>query len=146
MSAIPSSITDFIKAQTAATVCCLAQNAAPYAFNCYYAFEEKKGWLIYKSGFSTAHEEMLKKDARVAGTIIPEQIILATLQGIQYQGAQLPDSLEISMQAASVYYLKYPFAMAVPGKIFAIRLDTIKFTDNARGFGHKENWQREEIK
>ena len=142
MTAIPASISDFLNSQKAATVCCLSEEGNPYCFNCYYAYLPEEGWLIYKSGFSTKHEELLKKKNTVAGTVIPEELVVATIRGVQYQGVQLVEDMRTTMKANGAYYLKYPFAMAVPGKIFVIRLDKIKFTDNAISFGHKEHWSR----
>lgn len=134
-------ITDFIKDCKVATVCC-TENDQPYCFNCYYAFMEQDGLLVYKSSFGTKHEKILENNVLVAGTIIPEAIDLATIKGIQFEGKLLKESLDISMKASSAYYLRFPFAMAVPGKIYVIEMDKIKFTDNTRGFGYKQHWER----
>lgn len=142
MSAIPSDIADFIQQHKAATVCCLTETGSPYCFTCYYAFMPEQGWLVYKSGFGTQHEQCLKKQPAVSGTIVPEEIIVSTIRGIQYQGAQFAASFEQMMQANTAYYLRFPFAMAVPGNVFIIRLDWVKFTDNTISFGHKSHWSR----
>jgi len=135
-------ITGFINEQKVATVACIDEAKMPYCFNCYYSFMEPEGLLVYKSSFNTRHEELLKLNKQVAGTIIPEQIEVATIRGIQFEGLLLEDSLELAMKASASYYLRFPFAMAVPGKLYLIQLDKIKFTDNTRGFGFKQQWQR----
>jgi hypothetical protein len=135
------SIQDFIKECKVATVC-VTDGEQPYCFNCYYSFIEREVFLVYKSSYGTQHEKLLEKNARVAGTIIPEQIDLTTLRGVQFEGEVLKDSFDISMKASAAYYLKFPFAMAVPGKIYVISLDKIKFTDNAKGFGFKQHWEK----
>lgn len=138
---IDQQITDFINAQTVATIACV-EDGKPYCFNCYYTFIAQDGLLIYKSSFNTKHENILKKNKTIAGTIIPEQIEVAVIKGVQLEGMLLEDSLELTMKASAAYYLKFPFAMAVPGKLYAIELHTIKFTDNTKGFGHKQKWQK----
>lgn len=140
---IPSEMTGFIRNQKAATVCCI-ENHAPYCFNCFYAFMEEEGWLIYKSSSATRHEKILQHSRLVAGTIIPEEIAVATIQGIQFEGEILEDRLGASVKATAAYYFRFPFAAAVPGMIRIIALNHIKFTDNTRGFGHKESWNRED--
>ncbi len=134
-------LADFINECKVATVCCTLDEQ-PYCFNCYYAFIEQEGLLVYKSSFGTTHEKILELNPKIAGTIIPEQIDLATLRGIQFEGALMKETIDMAINASSAYYLKFPFAMAVPGKIYVIELKKIKFTDNGRGFGYKQHWER----
>lgn len=134
-------IVSFINECKVATVC-TSQGDEPYCFNCYYSFIEGEAYLVYKSSFGTRHEKMLEQNKKVAGTIIPEQIDLATIRGVQYEGVLLNDTMDLSMKASSSYYLKFPFAMVVPGKVYVIQLNKVKFTDNTRGFGFKQHWER----
>lgn len=136
-------IADFITECKVATVCCV-DDGVPYCFNCYYAFIEHDGLLVYKSSLGTRHEEMLKKNKIVAGTIIPEQIELATIRGIQYEGVLLDDDFQLNLKASSAYYMRFPFAMAVPGKLYVLSLASIKFTDNSKGFGYKKLWRKDD--
>lgn len=134
-------IADFINECKVATICGV-EDQQPYCFNCYFAFSEQEAWLIYKSSYGTRHEKILEVNPIVAGTIIPEQIDLATLRGIQFEGILLEERFDVSVKASSAYYLRFPFAMAVPGKIYVVELKKIKLTDNARGFGHKQHWEK----
>lgn len=134
-------IAAFINECKVATLCCV-QDEQPYCFNCYYTFIEEEGLLVYKSSFGTKHETILENNTQVAGTIIPEQIDLATLKGIQFEGVLLKENMSLALKASSAYYLRFPFAMAVPGKIYCIELQKIKLTDNGRGFGYKQHWER----
>lgn len=138
---IDKEISAFIAEQKVATVACV-EDGQPYCFNCYYSFLEQEGILVYKSSFNTRHESILKKNPIVAGAIIPEQIEVATIRGIQFEGVLLDESLDLTMKASAAYYLRFPYAMAVPGKLYALQLNTIKFTDNTRGFGFKQHWKR----
>lgn len=136
-----SSIAEFIASCKVATICAM-DGEQPYCFNCYYSFIEADALLIYKSSYATHHEKLIEQNPKVAGTIIPEQIDLTTLRGIQFEGIVLKDSYDIMMKASSAYYLKFPFAMAVPGKIYALAISKIKFTDNSKGFGFKQHWEK----
>lgn len=139
---IPQNIVDFIQEHKAVSICCLDGEGKPYCYTCYYAFLPEQGWLVYKSGFGTAHESFIQNRVEAAATIIPEQIEVATIRGVQIQGTHLADYLANTFIAAQMYYLRFPFAVAVLGKLFVLRLDVIKFTDNTRKFGYKEIWQR----
>lgn len=138
---IDQEISAFIAEQKVATVACV-EDGLPYCFNCYYSFLEQEGILVYKSSFNTRHESILKKNPVVAGTIIPEQIEVATIRGIQFEGVLLDESLDLTVKASAAYYLRFPYAMAVPGKLYMLQLNAIKFTDNTRGFGFKQHWKR----
>ncbi len=124
-----------------ATIACSEQDT-PYCFNCYYSFIEQDGLLVYKSSFGTTHERVLKQNNKVAGTIIPEHIEVATIRGIQFTGMLLDDNMALSLKSSTSYHFKFPFAAAVPGKIYSIELHTIKFTDNTKGFGYKNHWRK----
>lgn len=134
-------IIDFINECKVATVCG-TEGEQPYCFNCYYSFMEQEGLLIYKSSYGTKHEKILEQSPLIAGTIIPEQIDLATLRGIQFEGELMKEGFDITMKASASYYLRFPFAMAIAGKMYVIELKKIKLTDNTRGFGHKQHWEK----
>jgi uncharacterized protein YhbP (UPF0306 family) len=135
-------IVEFIDANIVANVCCV-DGEMPYCFTCYYSFMEQEGLLVYKSSFGTKHEEILRKNKFVAGTIVPEHVEVSVIKGIQYEGILMEDSMELTMKASASYYLKFPFALAVPGKIYAMELRYITYTDNTRGFGYKQHWAKE---
>ena len=82
---IDKEIIDFIHQYKVATIACVEENK-PYCFNCYYSFMEQDGFLVYKSSFNTRHENILNNNKQVAGTIIPEQIEVSTIRGIQFEG------------------------------------------------------------
>lgn len=136
-------IAEFIRNNKVASVCCVDEGM-PYCFNCYYAFAENEGLLIYKSSLGTRHEKIIDSSPQVAGTIIPEQIELATLRGIQFEGTVLREDFQLSMKTSAIYYAAFPFAFAIPGKIYAIQLNSIKLTDNSIRFGFKQHWEREQ--
>lgn len=138
---IDHEITSFINENKVATLC-TSNNNEPYCFNCYYSFMEQDGMLVYKSSTDTKHDKMLLQNHNVAGTIIPENVDVVSIRGIQFEGLLMNDCFDLGIKISASYYLKYPFAIAMPGKLFAIQLNRIKFTDNTRGFGFKQKWER----
>jgi uncharacterized protein YhbP (UPF0306 family) len=138
---IPAEMLEFIGSTKVATICCVAANA-PHCFNCYFSFIAADGYLVFKSSSGTRHEEILRQNAVVAGTIIPEHIELATIRGIQFEGVMLPENMLLTVKASSSYYLAFPFALAVPGNLYIVQINSLKFTDNTKGFGYKSHWAR----
>jgi hypothetical protein len=138
---IDEEIVAFINENKVATVCASVNNE-PYCFNCYYSFMEQDGLLVYKSSTGTKHDKMLVENNKTAGTIVPENTEVTSIRGIQFEGLVLKERFELSLKLSASYYLKYPFAMAMPGTLFAIQINKMKFTDNTRGFGFKQNWER----
>ena len=138
---IEKSIAEFIRVNQVLTLAC-SLNDEPYCFNAFYAFVEHEGLIVFKSNLDTRHAEILQLNSKVSGTVIPEKIELMSLKGLQFTGEILPLINNFSTAAASAYYFRFPFAMAIPGQLWVVRLDWAKLTDNGKGFGHKEKWQR----
>lgn len=87
----------------------------------------------------------MNENKQVAGTIIPEQIEVSVIRGIQFEGVLLEESMSLMMKTSATYYLRFPFAMTIPGKIYAIEIHGVKFTDNTKGFGYKQHWTRKAV-
>ncbi len=141
MNKIDPEIVEFIKENRTANIACALDNE-PYAFSCFYAFLEDKGCLVFKSSLSTKHAEMMLQNRRVAGTIIPEKLKMTSIKGIQLEGLILDEEHSFFSKALASYYLSYPFATAMDGRLWVLKIDSIKFTDNTRGFGFKQSWKR----
>ena len=132
-------IAKFISKQTCASICCIDEGGRPYCFSCFYAFNDEEIMLYFKSSEDSHHSGLLKKNAMVAGTILPDKLGLFQIKGIQFEGIVLPDD----PKAAAYYYQKHKVAIAIAGEIWTIRINKIKFTDNSLGFGKKILWERE---
>ncbi|MCU7550297.1 pyridoxamine 5'-phosphate oxidase family protein [Chitinophagaceae bacterium LB-8] len=140
-----ASILDFIKEQKVATVCCLDEKGFPYSFNCFYAFNSSEGLLYFKSSPSSDHSKFLTQRPHVAGTILPGKLNYLALRGIQYTGVVLPSEDALCQNASADYHKKFPFALAKSGELYTILLESIKMTDNTKGFGTKILWERGEL-
>lgn len=138
---ILSSIAEFIHSEKVATICC-AEGTAPYCFNCFYAFDENGGWLVYKSSGDTHHDKLLAANSAIAGTIIPHISTVESIRGVQFLGELITEDTMLITKATDLYHARFPFAKEQPGVIHVFALHKIKFTDNSKGFGHKEHWSR----
>ncbi len=137
-------IKDFLKSQTCATICCIDEMNNPYCFNCFYAINKEEAILYFKSSTATRHADLLKKNPVVAGSILPDKLTALHVKGIQFEGILLPSDHQLSKNAAAKYHQQHPMALAIPGEIWTIQINTIKMTDSSMGFGKKLNWSRSE--
>ena len=133
-------ISDFIKINKVATICCLNEEGAPYCFNCFYTFQEKTHLLLFKSSANSYHSKLLSKNNQVAGTILPNKLELLSLKGIQFSGRILYDSFPEQILPTISYHIAYPAAIAKPGHVWCVALEIVKMTDNSQVFGKKIGW------
>ena len=134
-------IIDFIQEQKVATVCCLDEENNPYCFSCFFAFDEKKLVLYFKSSAATRHASLLRYNRNVAGTINQDKLNPLAMKGLQFTGQLVAASDGLASNASSVYHKKYPFAVAMGGDVLTIKLTAIKMTDSTLSFGKKITWQ-----
>lgn len=135
-------IINFIKENKVATVCCTDGNNKPYCFQCFYAFDEENHLLFFKSSPATFHGKLLIENTEVAGTIQTEKVELLTLKGIQFTGTTLESDFPENISPSSFYHKKFPYALAKSGKVWCIKLEMVKMTDNTNIFGKKLRWER----
>ena len=133
-------INRFIRGQKVATICCVENDSKPYCFSCFYAFDEVKMQLYFKSAAHTHHMQTLKERPFISGTILQDKLNPLALQGVQFSGL-LIDKVECAT-AKSAYHLRYPFALAMDGTVYTVELQWIKMTDNTLNFGTKLFWEK----
>lgn len=137
-------ISDYIKEQSCANVCCVDEFAKPYCFNCFYAYNAADQLLYYKSSTDTKHSGILFNNPAIAGTILPDKLNKLQVRGLQFEGEVLSFSHPLCNGASAFYHKKNPVALAMPGEVWTIQINKLKFTDTALGFGKKLLWQRNE--
>jgi uncharacterized protein YhbP (UPF0306 family) len=137
-------ITSFLQQQTCATICLLDSNGNPYCFSCFYAFNNEKGLLYFKSSADAYHSELIKINPLIAGTILPDKLNPLLVKGIQLAGLALNEQDPLTEKASLLYHKRHPLALNTKGDIRTIRINTIKMTDGTKGFGKKINWSRSE--
>ncbi|WP_312631391.1 YhbP family protein [Pantoea piersonii] len=138
-----SHLVRYLKKQHVLSLCCQAGDDL-WCANCFYVFNEASMafWLMTEP--DTRHGALLQANAQVAGTVNGQPKTVLLIKGVQYRGkiARLEDAAEA--QARMVYQKRFPVARKVSAPLWEIRLDEIKMTDNALGFGKKIVWRREE--
>lgn len=136
-------ITAFISANHVVGISSL-RGSTPWAANCFYAFDPEKMTLLVMSELKTRHASEWADHPVIAGTISSQQSNVAKLQGVQFTGtAHLLDGCE-QKNALQTYLKRFPFAALKAAPLWALSLQTVKFTDNTLGFGWKCNWDRSE--
>ena len=140
---IDCEISTFLDNEKFATIAYLQEDGAPYCFNCMYLFNRRQGLMYFKSSPASKHAECIQKDNRVSGSVLPVRPDLLALKGVQFAGNIITEFDHSYNKAVRRYHLAFPLALTIPGKVFVIKLEEIKLTDNSFRFGKKFIWKRE---
>ena len=97
-----------------------------YCANAFYAFDEKNLSLIIASHTNTKHIKLAKIKPKVSVNIAKLSKI-PLLQGVQIQAF----FSKANQEQIKLYYKRFPFAKIQNGTCFALRIEYVKFTDNA---------------
>lgn len=134
-------VSSFLQEQNILTIS-TSDNNISHSATCFYSFLEEKKCLIFKSSPHTRHVREGLSNNNISGTIIANFSDITKIKGIQFQGKFIkPDFYQLP-QVQACYYLKFPFALAMKGELWAIELEHIKMTDNTLGFGKKLTWEK----
>lgn len=118
------------------------RDGAPWAANCFYAFDETAMTLLVLSEAATRHAEEMAHNSRIAGTVSSQEANVARLRGLQFEGHARRLAGDAAKIGRAVYVARFPIARLASAPLWAVELDRIKLTDNTLGFGRKINWQR----
>ncbi len=136
-----------LPAMTLATV---GEASEPHAATVYFAAGEKHQELYFFSDAASQHSLDLALRPQAAGTIHPLATGWQDIRGLQLRGTVrvIPPGEEWD-QAWARYLKKFPFTgdlkeVVARSTLYAFRADWIRWIDNRRGFGHKEEWTRNE--
>lgn len=136
-------ILEFLQGQKVAAIACVDGERHPYCFSCFFAFDEVKRLLYFKTSAASHHAQLLQQNGHVAGTINPDKLNALAIKGIQFTGHVVDATNPLAAEASTVYHKKYPFAHAMKGDVWTIQLISIKMTDNTLSFGKKITWELE---
>ncbi len=112
---------------------------------CFYVFDAENAQLIVFTARTTQHGANMAAQPNVAGTIAGQPHSIAKISGIQFtaQAVLLNDDAAAN-RAKALFYKAHPAARAMNSDVWALRLATVKFTDNKLVFAKKTLWQRDE--
>ena len=136
MNKVDKCIIRFIKKHHVLNLATASDNI-PYAASLFYIYIEAENKLIFASDDNTKHIQDCLKQPIVAGTIALETIFINRVRGIQFKGKIAEENNDLLRKK---YIKKFPLALFIPFKLWAIELQYIKMTDNRLGFGKKIIW------
>lgn len=108
------------------------------ACNLFYAFDMTCNSFVVASSDETTHVKNILQNPKVAGTVVLETKIVGKIEGLQFRGEFLP--LE-EKSIKSLYFKHFPYALAMNPKLWQIKVNYFKLTDNTLGFGKKIIWK-----
>lgn len=134
-----SVITRYLKKQHVLTLC---SGNPVWCANCFYLFNAEKVafWLMTET--TTRHGAQMREDPQVAGTVSGQPKSVLLIKGVQYAGRIALLENEEEQVARKAYIKRFPIAAKVSAPLWEIKLDELKMTDNALGFGKKLTWTR----
>jgi len=100
----------------------------------FYAFDREKISFVVASSEDTTHIKHTLKKPNVAGTVVLETKTVGKIEGIQFRGelSALEDE-----ELKKLYFKTFPYALAMTPKLWSIKINYFKMTDNTLGFGKK---------
>ena len=108
--------------------------------NLFYAYDEKKSIFVVASSDDTTHINHIQKNSNVAGSVVLETKTVGKIQGLQFRGEF---SILQNDSLKKLYFKTFPYALAMNPKLWQIKVDYFKLTDNRLGFGKKFIWKRD---
>ncbi len=130
-------ITAFIEEHHVLTLATALENEVS-ACSLFYAYDVKSNSFIVASSEDTQHMEYIRKNSKVAGNILLETKEVGKIQGLQFRGL-FTYVQEAKLKA--LYFRHFPYALALTPKLWQIKVDFFKLTDNRLGFGKKLIWR-----
>ena len=108
----------------------------------FYAFSEKELSFIVASSDDTTHIKHIKQNKNVAGNILLETKAIGKIQGLQFRGEF---SLLEDDELKKLYLKNFPHAKVLKPKLWTIKINYFKMTDNRLGFGKKIIWESSSV-
>ncbi len=139
---IPQRITEFISENDVMTIASSSQNQ-PYCAAVFYVYIPEKNLMCFMSDKTTRHiQEIILNDC-VSGTILPKNVSIAKVKGLQFTGKIFEPEDSTKKECIFNYHKLYPMAILHPSTLWVIEPDFFKLTDYRLGFGKKLLWKKE---
>lgn len=106
----------------------------------FYAYEKNSSTFVVASSEDTTHIQHILKNKQVAGSVVLETKKVGKIQGLQFRGEF--EVLEDN-DLKKLYFKSFPYALTMNPKLWKIKVNYFKFTDNTLGFGKKFIWERD---
>jgi len=103
----------------------------------FYAYDASSQSFVVASSLDTIHIGHINKNQNIAGNILLETKKVGEIKGLQFQG-KFRELYENRLKL--LYFKTFPYALALVPKLWQIKVDSFKMTDNSLGFGKKLIW------
>ena len=103
----------------------------------FYTFSKERNSFIVASSDETLHINHIKQNKNIAGNIVLETKLIGKIQGVQFRGEF---SLLEDNELKKLYFKAFPHAIVMKPKLWQIKVNYFKMTDNTLGFGKKLIW------
>ncbi|MBN2669560.1 MAG: pyridoxamine 5'-phosphate oxidase family protein [Bacteroidales bacterium] len=134
-------IIDFINEHHVLTLATCSDNQ-PYCANCFYTYLNDDNTFVFNSDDHTKHIQDIKGNSKVGASIVLETKTIGKIQGLQITG-KLEEAFNENLTKAKKAYLKaFPFAILTHTKLWLLKVEFFKMTDNRLGFGKKILWEK----
>lgn len=112
------------------------------ACNLFYVFDVLSNSFVVASSDETTHVKNILQNPKVAGTVVLETKAVGKIEGVQFRG----DFLALEDNALKkLYFSHFPYTLAMNPKLWQIKINYFKLTDNRLGFGKKIIWKRNSL-
>jgi uncharacterized protein YhbP (UPF0306 family) len=140
-AAVPRPIIDLLDSHHVVALA-VADDVGPWVANCFYAFDAGAMALIVLTSTRTRHGRALLASRRLAGAVAGQPEAIADIRGVQFEATA--ERLAGGRRAAALcrFARRHPQAALLPTDIWALRLDSVKYTDNCIVFARKLHWAR----
>lgn len=109
------------------------KNNLPYSANCFYSFLEEPLRFVIASSEETKHLSQALSNPNISGTIALETKQIGKIQGLQFTAILQ----EVTLKEKTKYFKDHPYALAMNPKLWTLKINYLKYTDNRLGFGKK---------
>lgn len=100
----------------------------------FYVYDKNSKSFVVASSAETLHISHILQNNNIAGNILLETKKIGEIKGLQYRGEFSPLE-EGSLQ--ETYFKAFPYAKDMSPKLWQIKVNYFKLTDNTLGFGKK---------
>lgn len=115
-------------------------NNQPYCATCFYVYLEEENCFVFTSDLKTRHAKEILENENVAATIALETKTIGKIRGLQILGKCQIAEGDLQSKARKKYLKEFPFAILKMTKLWVLKVDYFKMTDNRLGFGKKLIW------
>ncbi len=104
----------------------------------FYAYSKKYLSFVVASSDDTTHITHILQNSNIAGNILLETKTIGKIQGLQFRGEF---TVLKNTELKKKYFKQFPHAIVMKPKLWQIKINYFKMTDNTLGFGKKIIWQ-----